>query len=170
VTTLTSGQRLVGSIRSRVSFGSESPRSSVRIPNNIIVLNPSRTIYQIHEVILTKYETRRSNFSVILHMNIHDSCRNLQSSSATHYHKYCYMMHPIRSSSSLTAAGPYISNILRLESLLISVQRINNGSSFESLLIMPSSPAVLNLNHFGPDSKTINNGFKPEPQLIFLNL
>jgi hypothetical protein len=33
VATLTSGRRFVGSIRSRISFGSESPWSSVRIPN-----------------------------------------------------------------------------------------------------------------------------------------
>jgi hypothetical protein len=38
VATLTSGRRFVGSIRSRVSFGSESPQSSVRIPNTCKML------------------------------------------------------------------------------------------------------------------------------------
>jgi hypothetical protein len=53
--------------------------------------------------------------------------------------------------------GPYINSGSRLESLLISVQLICIGSSFEPLLIIPSSVAVPNQNRFGPNSKTISN-------------
>jgi hypothetical protein len=58
----------------------------------------------------------------------------------------------------------------KLESLLISVQVISNGFIYESLLIVPSSTAVLNQNRFGPDSKTISSGSDLKPLLIFLNL
>jgi hypothetical protein len=41
--------------------------------------------------------------------------------------------------------------------LLISVQLIFSGSSFESLLIILLSAVVLNQNRFSLDSKTISN-------------
>jgi hypothetical protein len=77
--------------------------------------------------------------------------------SSGHYQKYCYNIHHIRSSLSSTVAEPYINSGLRHQSLLISIQFINSGSSFELLLIIPSSVSILNQNRFGPDSKTINN-------------
>jgi hypothetical protein len=49
VATLTSGRRFVGSIRSSVSFDSESPRSSVCIPNSSplqVSFNPDEPILQ----------------------------------------------------------------------------------------------------------------------------
>jgi hypothetical protein len=63
------------------------------------------------------------------------SCRTLgklvHQVSMTHYQKYCYRIHPIRSGSSRTATGPYIINSSRPESLLISVQLINSGFKLE---------------------------------------
>jgi hypothetical protein len=53
----------------------------------------------------------------------------------------------------------YINNGSKIKSLLISVQLISSDSSFKSLLIMPSSAAVLNQNRFSLDFKTISSGF-----------
>jgi hypothetical protein len=80
-------------------------------------------------------------------------------------------MHPIRIVNlEQTTAGPYITSGSRLESLLISVQLISSSSSFEPLLIIPSSATILNQNYFGLDSKAISSGFTPKRLLIFLNL
>jgi hypothetical protein len=84
--------------------------------------------------------------------------RKLATCMIHHYQKYCYKMCPIRIGSSLTVVKPYINSGLRLESSLINIQLISNGSSFEPLLIIPPSVAVLNQNHFGLNFKTISSG------------
>jgi hypothetical protein len=84
-------------------------------------------------------------------------------------------MRPIKKGLPWTAVGPYINSSSYLESLLLSVQLISNGSSFKLLLIIKLEPMLISFKTINNDSnlRTAFDIFEPinscPPHVVWLS-